>query len=281
MGNWRFIDTGINNGFFNMAIDEAILDTHIRRRCPPTLRVYRWSPPTLSLGYFQSMEREIDEKRCSELGIDIVRRQTGGRAVLHHNELTYSIVTSEAYGFPKSIMESYRLLSEGLIAAYQILGLEVCLEDHTREPSSAACFTGAGLADLAFHGRKLCGSAQFRRGDALLQHGSLPIELDANLLFCILRYPSTAIRDKAQADFSHKAAGISEFFGNNIGWQQLKEALLKGFQTSLGIEFYDDNLTAEEIVLSQRLTEEKYLSMDWNYHGKYETSLVDQTTAIR
>src|SRR4030042_4717992 len=142
---WRFIDTGINDGFLNMSIDEAILDAHLRGFCPPTLRVYRWSPPALSLGYFQSLEREVEMKRCSGLGVDGVRRLTGGRAVLHYDELTYSVVTSEEYGFPKSIAKSYRLLSEGLIAAYGILGLEVCLATHTREPSSAACFSSAGF----------------------------------------------------------------------------------------------------------------------------------------
>ncbi|HJX70222.1 MAG TPA: biotin/lipoate A/B protein ligase family protein [Dehalococcoidia bacterium] len=267
---WRFIDTGINDSFLNMAIDEAILDAHLQGFCPPTLRVYRWNPPALSLGYFQSLEREIDMKRCSELGIDVVRRLTGGRAVLHHDELTYSVVSSEEYGFPKSIAKSYWLLSEGLIAAYRILGLEVCLTTHAREPSSAACFSSAGLADLTFRGRKLCGSAQFRKGNALLQHGSLPISLDAQLFFSILKFPSNAIRDKAQADFGQKAASISEISGNKIGWQELKEALFKGFQKAPGIKLYDDRLTAGEIDLSQKLAREKYKAFAWNYHGRYE-----------
>lgn len=267
---WRFIDTGINDGFLNMAIDEAILDAHLQGLCPPTLRVYRWSPPALSLGYFQNVEREIDQKRCSELGIDVVRRLTGGRAVLHHDELTYSVVTSEAHGFSKSTVKSYRLLSQGLMAAYGMLGLEVCSATHTREPSSAACFSSAGLADLAFQGRKLCGSAQFRKGGALLQHGSLPISLDAQLFFSILEFPSNATRDKAQADFGQKVASISEILGNKIGWQELKEALFKGFQVSLGIKLYEDTLTREEIDLSQKLAREKYKAFAWNYHGRYE-----------
>ena len=278
---WRFIDTGINDGFLNMAIDEAILDAHLQGFCPPSLRLYRWSPPALSLGYFQNLEREIEMKRCSELGIDVVRRLTGGRAVLHHDELTYSVVTSEEYGFPKSIAPSYRLLNEGLIAAYGMLGLEVCLADHAREPSSAACFSSAGLADLTFQGRKLCGSAQFRKGNALLQHGSLPISLDAQLFFSILKFPSTAIRDKAQAQFGQKATSISEILGNKIGWQELKEALFRGFQTSLGIKLYEDTLTPEEFGLSQELAREKYKSFGWNYNGNYETRLASETASPR
>src|SRR4030042_4393319 len=140
---WRFIDTGINNGFTNMAIDEAILDAHLRGLVPPTLRLYRWSPSALSIGYFQRLDEDVYQEKCSELGIDVVRRLTGGRAVLHQNELTYSIIASEKYGLPKSVEQSYKLLSKGLIAAYRILGLEVCFIPYERGISSAACFTSA------------------------------------------------------------------------------------------------------------------------------------------
>jgi lipoyl(octanoyl) transferase len=267
---WRFVDTGVNNGFLNMAVDEAILDVHLRGSCPPTLRVYRWNPPALSLGYFRDLETEIDTKRCSELGVDIVRRLTGGRAVLHDDELTYSVVTSEACGFPKSLAQSYMLLNEGLIAAYRMLGVEACLEVHAGEPSSAACFSSAGLADLTFRGRKLCGSAQFRRGSALLQHGSLPIRMDPRALFSLLRFPSDADRDKAQADFRQKTVSLGEIL-NKIGWQELKEALVKGFQTALGIELCEGPLTPEELDLADKLAREKYKAPGWESHGRYET----------
>jgi lipoate-protein ligase A len=279
---WRFIDTGINDGFLNMAIDEAILDAHLKGSCPPTLRVYGWNPPALSLGYFQNAETEIERERCSELGIDVVRRLSGGHAVLHDDELTYSVVTSEEYGSPQSLVKSYRLLNGGLIAAYGMLGLDVCLTvDDEERPSSAACFSSAGLADLTYRGRKVAGSAQFRTGTALLQHGSLPISLDTQLLFSILKFPSTAIRDRAQACFGQKANTLSEILGNKIGWQELKEALFKGFQIGLGIELYEDTLTPEEFDLSRKLAEEKYKTFGWNYDGTYETRLVNQTVSPR
>jgi lipoate-protein ligase A len=265
-----------------MAIDEAILDAHLGGGCPSTLRVYRWSPPALSMGFFQKPETEVEIKRCAELGIDIVRRLTGGHAVLHDDELTYSVVTSEKYGFPnKSIAGSYRLLNRGLIAAYGMLGLEVYLTAHDGTPSSAACFSSAGLADLSFRRRKIAGSAQYRTGNALLQHGSLPISLDLQSLFSILKFPSNAIRDKARADFGRKATTISEILGNNIGWQELKEAIFKGFQVGLGIEFYEDTLTAEEAYLSRKLAIEKYESFGWNYNGTYETRMVSETASWR
>ena len=280
--SWRFIDTGINDGFLNMAIDEAILDAHLRGVCTSTLRVYRWSPPALSLGYFKKPETGVEIERCVELGIDIVRRLTGGHAVLHQDELTYSIVTSDKYGFPnKSIAESYALLSRGLIAAYGMLGLEVCLTRHEGTPSSAACFSSVGLADLTFQGRKIAGSAQYRTGHALLQHGSLPISLDTQLLFSILKFPSNAIRDRAQAQFGQNATTLSEILGNKVSWQELKEALFKGFQIGLGIELYEDTLTSEESELSQKLAGEKYKTFDWNYNGTYETRLASETASPR
>ncbi len=265
---WRFIDTGIDNGFSNMAIDEAMLGAHHHGFAPPTLRVYRWSPLTLSLGYFQNLERDVDQKRCSELGIDIVRRPTGGRAVLHHNELTYSIVASEKYGLPNSVEQSYRLLSQGLITTYRILGLEVCLVPYERGLSSAACFTSAGSADLTFQGRKIAGSAQFRKGDSVLQHGSLPISLDHQLLSSILKFPSITVREKVLTAFNQKVTSISEILGSQIGWQDLKEALFEGFQQALNIKLYKHTLTPEEINLSQELAKVKYNTFAWNNYGR-------------
>jgi len=268
---WRFIDTGINNGFSNMSIDEAILDAHSQGFTPPTMRIYRWSPPALTLGYFQSMEKDVYQGRCAELGIDVIRRLTGGRAVLHHNELTYSIVTSERHGFSKSIEQSYKLLSKGLIAAYKMLGLEVCMVPNERGLSSAACFTSAGSADLTFQGRKIAGSAQFRKGDTILQHGSLPISLDPRLISSILKFPTNNVRDSVINTFSQKVTSISEILGSHIGWQEIKVALFEGFQQALGIEFYEDTLTPEEAELSQKLVEEKYNTSAWSYYGRCES----------
>ena len=264
---WRFIDSGINNGFLNMAIDEAMLTAHLHERIPPTLRIYRWNPSTLSIGNFQDLERVADYGKCSELGIDIVRRLTGGRAVFHQNELTYSVVVSSEYGFPKSIMGSYRILCEGLIAAYRILGLEVDLVRDESGLSSPACFTSISSADITFQGRKIAGSAQFRKGNTILQHGSLPICLDTELFFSILKFPSNAVRCKTLAAFNRKATSLREILGNQICWQKLKEALFEGFQQALDIHLCQDVLTQEEIYISEKLAREKYSSIAWNYCG--------------
>lgn len=264
---WRFVDTGANDAFLNMAIDEAILQTHLQGRCPPTLRVYRWSPPALTLGQFQDLETEVDIDRCAEMGVDVVRRLTGGRAVLHHDELTYSVVASDRAGFPRSLVESYLLINRGLIAAYCLLGVEACLEVHPQEPTSAVCFSSAGLADLTCRGRKVCGSAQFRKDGALLQHGSLPIAFDAQAFLSLLRFPSEAARQRAQAAYGLKATSLREISGNGTGYQQLRAALLAGFEDALGIVLGEEPLTPEEWGLARQLAVEKYGSYDWNHDG--------------
>lgn len=267
---WRLVDTCANDAYLNMAIDEAILETHLRGRCPPTLRVYRWDPAALTVGQFQDVEKEIDIANCKRAGVDVVRRLTGGRAVFHDNELTYSVVTSDKAGFPRSLVESYLLLNRGLIAAYGRLGVEACLESHPQEPTSAVCFSSTGLADLTCRGRKLCGSAQFRKDGALLQHGSLPITFDAQTFFSLLRFPSEAARHGAQAAYGLKATCLHEISGNGTGYRQLRAALLAGFEDVLSIVLRKEPLTLEERDLARQLAVEKYGSYDWNHDGKYE-----------
>lgn len=250
-----------------MAIDEAILTAHLQGHVPPTLRIYRWNPAAISIGYFQNLERVIDHNKCAELGIDIVRRLTGGRAVFHQNELTYSIVVSSEYGFPKSLMDSYRILCGGLIAAYSVLGLEVDLVQGESGLSSPVCFTSSSSADLTFKGRKIAGSAQFRKGNTILQHGSLPIGRDTRLFLSTLKFPSDALRAKTLATFDQKATSLSEILGSQISWQRLKEALFEGFQQALNINLYQDVLSREEIDTSQELARGKYSSYAWNYCG--------------
>jgi lipoate-protein ligase A len=263
--DWRFIDTGVNNAFLNMAIDEAILDVHVQGRTPPTLRVYQWDPPALSLGYNQRMEHEVDLTKCQEAGVEVVRRITGGGAVLHAHEVTYSIVSTVNDGIPKSIAGSYRFLSQGLIACYKQLGLEVELRPGRNKTRSAACFSMATLADLTYQGRKIVGSAQARRRDALLQHGSLPLRSHADILFSLLRFNSGPSRQKAQSVFNKRMLTLDEVLGKDIAAQELKEGLRKGFASVLGARFYEDGLTAEEIRRSQALAAEKYGTRAWNH----------------
>jgi lipoate-protein ligase A len=262
---WRFIDTGVNNAFLNMAIDEAILDVHLRGGMPPTVRVYQWDPPALSLGYNQSLEHDVDLTKCQEAGVEVVRRITGGGAVLHAHEVTYSIVSTVNDGIPESIAGSYRFLSQGLIACYKTLGLEVALKPGRNKTRSAACFSIATLADLTYHGRKLAGSAQARRRNVLLQHGSLPLHSHSDVLFSLLRFSSEMSRQKAQSAFNKRMLTLGEVLGKDIDVEELKEGLRKGFAHVLGTRFYEDSLTEDEIRRSQELASEKYGTRTWNH----------------
>jgi lipoyl(octanoyl) transferase len=257
---WRFIDTGISDGFTNMAIDEAMFRAHEQEMTPPTLRVYEWNPATLTVGYFQNITKDIDEQKCLDNGIDIVRRATGGRSVLHKDEVTYSVVASGKCGFPYGVSGSYKAISQGLIAAYKILGLNVSLAPHREDSAAAACFNAASFGDLTCQGRKIAGSAQYRRGDVLLQHGSLPISLDVPLIFSVLKFPSSQSRERAVAVFRKRATGLTELLGRKVDRQEMREALFQGFQEALGIRFFADTLSSYEENVSQALIKEKYNS---------------------
>lgn len=267
-GEWRFVDSGTSDGFTNMALDEAMLVAHENGMTPPTLRVYEWTPATLSVGFFQSITRDVNEWKCLEEGIDVVRRKTGGRSVLHKDELTYSVVASGRCGFPSGVAGSYRVISQGLIAAYRILGLEVHLAPHRGNPSAAACFSAASFGDLTCQGRKIAGSAQFRRGDVLLQHGSLPISLDAQLFFSVLRFPSISSREKALAVFRERATCLTQMLGRSVSREDLKQAIFQGFQEAFGMTCHQDALSAYEIDLARELAAKKYNSPAWLSAGK-------------
>src|SRR2546425_11093736 len=146
---YRFLNTNVHNAAMNMAIDESVLAHHLQGEVPPTLRVFRWSQPSISLGRFQSVEREILSEVCQQQGVALVRRPTGGRAVYHRDEFTYSIVISKRHGVPPGVVAAYAYLAQGLLAALAILGVPTVLSDErvSKHPS-AACFASSTQADL-------------------------------------------------------------------------------------------------------------------------------------
>lgn len=169
---WRFVNTGFASPAENMAIDEAIVIAHSKGEVPPTLRFYQWNPPTLSLGYFQKAKEEIDFEALERHQLGFVRRPTGGRAVLHDQELTYSMVVSEDYpGMPQSVVEAYRVLSQGLLYGFRRLELQAEMVSLASEEEkakyatmgSAACFDSPSWYELIVEGRKVAGSAQTRQ----------------------------------------------------------------------------------------------------------------------
>ena len=267
--NWRFIDTGVNTGAMNMAIDEAVMVHCARGDVPRTLRFYRWNPPTLTLGYFQKAAKAVDLDRCSDLGIDVVRRLTGGRSVLHDQELTYSIIMGkDSQDVPESVTQSYKILSEGLLLGLRYLGIDATMsrpdQSHGQMSTSGACFDALSSYELEVDGKKIVGSAQARRFGALLQHGSVMNDLSVDTLFDVLREEDSERKEEARKKFLQKATSIRHVTGSTKSWEELSSAFFRGFKEALGGDFHISPLTDGEISMARQLAEEKYGSPDWN-----------------
>jgi lipoate-protein ligase A len=260
---YRFLDTGTQDAALNMAIDEALLLRHLESQTPPTLRVFRWTRPSISLGRFQQVEREIHLERCEQEGIALVRRPTGGRAVYHRDEFTYSFVSGRAYGIPAGIVAAYAYLAQGLIAALAQIGVHAELsEGRVSKQPSAACFASSTQADLTSGGFKLIGSAQVWKEDALLQQGSLPIDDRSAEFYALLRFPDEDARTQALARYREMTTPLHTF-APHVTWDEIAQAFRAGFSKALQADFQPGELTAEEWELARQLAEEKYSKLNW------------------
>lgn len=267
MENWRLIIDEPLTGAMNMAVDEAIMMAVQRGLVPPTVRFYRWSPPAVTLGYFQNLDKEVDLGACRESGIDVVRRLTGGRAVLHHRELTYSLVGPEDNSRVKgTILQSYLSISRGLLKGLQGLGVRAQLAEGKKpgESMSAACFDAPSWYEMVVEGRKLVGSAQTRRYGCLLQHGSVPVHSDADLLFSVLNFSNEKVRQRAKSHFRAKAVSLHDILGYDPDFETICESFINGFETELGIRLSQERLSGEEAGWARELCEKKYGTVGWN-----------------
>lgn len=260
---YRFLDTGTQDAALNMAIDEALLLRHLEGQAPPTLRVFRWTQPSISLGRFQQVEREINLEHCEQEGIALVRRPTGGRAVYHRDEFTYSFVSGRAYGIPAGIVAAYAYLAQGLIAALAQLGVHAELsEGRVSKQPSAACFASSTQADLTSGGFKLIGSAQVWKEDALLQQGSLPMDDRSAEFYALLRFPDEDARTQALAQYRAMTTPLHTF-APHVTWDEIAQAFRAGFSKALQADFQPGELAYEEWELARRLAEEKYSKLSW------------------
>lgn len=257
----------------NMAIDEALIAFVGRGEIAPTLRFYSWEPRGLSVGHFQRATRDIDRKRIEELGIPIVRRMTGGRAVLHADELTYSVVIQEATeGLPRTVIESYRLLTEGIRKGYHHLGIPVEFsvpmteeeKEELRKPKSAVCFDAASYYELAVGKRKVAGSAQVRHQGVVLQHGSVPLSVDEGELFDCFLYEDETMRQRMKSRFAGKAVALNELAGRKVSFEEVRDAFTRGFEDALQLEFVPLEFNERQWQEIEQLAE-KYRSDKWNW----------------
>jgi lipoate-protein ligase A len=273
METWRFLATGARDPYFNMACDEAVLLAVSKGLVPPTIRFFRWHPATLSIGYFQQAKRDVDLDRLREKGIGFVRRQTGGRAVLHDAELTYSVIVPESHPLMStSVIEAYRTISMGLLEGFRSLGLNaemVSLADEQERKKfetlgSAACFDSPSWYELVVEGRKVVGSAQLRQHATVLQHGSVLLDLDIDELFDCLLFTSDRMRERMKQAFAERAVSLRQLTGKLYTFEEVTAHFFKGFERGLGIRLEVGELSPDEQQMIDRLIQEKYATDAWN-----------------
>jgi len=251
IAGWRLICHGDADGDRNMAIDRAVLDAHEAGLVPPTLRLYRWSRPTVSLGRFQRVE-DVDTSLCAAEGIGLCRRPTGGRGVLHDDEITYSIVAGVRDGIPRGVSASYRMLCGALVEAYRELGVAADLTGRPRgERAAGACYLHATNADLSFGVAKLSGSAQVWSGSSCLQHGSFVISRD------VVREATVFRLDPAGADaLDRSTQTILGVLGRRPTDAEVVRGIVTGVARGLGVRFDEGELTTAECVGADELAPE-------------------------
>lgn len=268
MRQWRLIVDKHRRGPVNMAIDEAILLSVMEGRQPPTLRLYGWEPFCLSMGYGQRV-REIDRQRLEDRGWDIVRRPTGGRAILHGDEVTYSISLPIDHPLAEGdVVESYRKISRGLMTALQHIGLsprsERQDENYLREAKKGpVCFEVPSHYEITAGGLKLIGSAQVRRKEGILQHGSLPLYGDVGRITDALVYESDGERSAAADIVRQRATTLSSVLDRRVSWDSVAQAVARGFSETFDVDICDSALTDDERQRAEELLYDVYENPAW------------------
>ena len=271
---WRLIiDDQPRSGAANMAMDQALAESAAAGDAPPTLRFYRWQPPAVSLGRHQPIT-DINAEVVEQLGYEIVRRPTGGRAILHTDELTYAVTA--AVDEPRvagSLMDAYLRLSNALLKGLQRVGLaaDKAAGDVRAGPNvSAACFEVPSAYEITAHGRKLIGSAQSRRAGYVLQHGSLPLVGDIGRLVDVLALPDEE-RTRLRAELVARACTLAEALGvaeddPNLEFERVAQAIIEGFGDLLNLQFKRGQPTAAELRRTAELIRQQYANSEWLNH---------------
>jgi lipoate-protein ligase A len=250
---WRLLNTGLKDAFYNMALDEAIVIARSKGIVPNTLRFFRWDPSSVSIGYFQSMEEEVDIDACDRLGINYVRRRTGGGAVFHDRdgELTYSLIINENHRLiSRDFQKTYETLCSGLVRGLRLLGVPAEFKP---------------INDIVVNGKKISGNAQTRGLNVVHQHGTILRDVNPALMFTVLRVPSEKIRDKMIKSVEERVTSIKRCLERDVGFEELVNALIRGFKESFDIELLPGEITDFEKQTANKLKKEKYSTREWNF----------------
>ncbi len=250
---WRLIGLDENDAYMNMAIDEAIARYRSKKEVPNTIRFYRWNPSAVSIGYFQSIDEEVNLDLCKEMRIDVVRRNTGGGAVFHDHdgELTYSVIVNEDHPrISTDIVSSYEIICKGLVIGLKKLGVDAKF---------------VPINDIVVGGKKISGNAQTRRLGALLQHGTILMDANIPKMFKVLKISNEKISDKMIKTAEERVTNLKKLLMHDVSFEEVILALKWGFENSLEIVLQDGKLTNGERKLALKLRKEKYLNKSWNF----------------
>jgi len=260
MKTWRFLDTGVLSPACNMAVDRALLALHANGKSLPTLRLYQWRPPAVSLGYFQK-RHDLDLEACQRLGFEVVRRPTGGRAVLHLEDLTYALIAGTGEGMPSAVTAAYHLIAQGLLNAFRLLGIEAKMGRERDDPHRTdICFLRCARGSIVHRGKKLVGSAQTWHGPSLLQHGSIIVRPQVEAWLGLVRAEGESPVE-LQARLAARLTSVQEILGWTPKITEIKEAVRQGMAQALGVELQPGELSVCEWTLARDLAnqeEEKY-----------------------
>ncbi len=249
---FRFLDLKVNDAYTNMAVDEAITRARGENKVPDTLRFYMWKPSAVTLGYFLSVEDEVNLAALQKFGFDLNRRISGGGSVLNSEtgEITYSVILKE--DDPRvsaDPVESYHLLCQGIIDALAVLGIKADFKP---------------INDIVVNGKKISGNAQIRRYGAVLHHGTLLVDFDAKQMFGVLKISKEKLSDKMIQQAEERVTTIRRLLGRPIGFPEVRDALEKGYRKALNADLVKGDLTPYE----QQLVKEyraRYASREWIY----------------
>lgn len=263
MENWRLIPLETRNAFMNMAIDEAILTARIFNRVPNTLRIYRWQPSAVSIGKNQNANTELYVDNCRRMGVDVVRRISGGGTVFHSDEgeVTYGVVAQTA-SIGKDIPATYQRIYAAVTDALRLLGI----------PADYNTGDVKNCPNLTVNNKKISGSAQTIRKGVVLQHGTLLLNVDFEKMFTLLRVPWAKSCIQVADVAKRKITSIHETLGHAVSPETASNALIAGFKNAFGIQLVAGKLTSYEKELARKLFEDKYATDKWNFNGKSTVS---------
>lgn len=261
MNTWRFLNTGAKDGYQNMAIDEVLATKSVPHDLRSIFRVYRWQPYAISLGYNQNPQ-DLNLQKCKQDKIDVVRRPTGGRAVLHAEEVTYSIIIpKESDFFSSDVLTTYNMINKGILKGLHLIGVkaelvERILEDPEKGTSSKdkiPCFSKSAKYEIAYEGKKLVGSAQRRYENSILQHGSILVGTFHLRLADYIKALKGKRIEKFREALAEKTISISQILSKQINYEKIVWAIKTGFQQCFDIYFFEGQLTPQENSEAQKL----------------------------